>query len=201
MFLVIVNAAAIHGTTPNGVVYEVVAFLVGYREATFRSLIQRATDVLLSPGDKGALPIAHGTSAAGTTPRSLAGRSRSGAPCWRRSPPAAHRASQRAPGRRADDRLCRVAPPSREPNRASARSEQERSGFLRARQGVRVPLLLFIAPLPAVHLQGVSVCSKAALRSSTPAPCNRQLTRLLPRAEMMCSEAADPIAAEGGGFS
>lgn len=52
MFLVIVNAAAIHGTTPNGVVYEVVAFLVGYREATFRSLIQRATDVLLSPGDK-----------------------------------------------------------------------------------------------------------------------------------------------------
>lgn len=52
IFLVIVNAAAVHGTSPNGVVYEVVAFLVGYREATFRSLIQRATDVLLSPGDK-----------------------------------------------------------------------------------------------------------------------------------------------------
>jgi hypothetical protein len=56
MFLVIVNAAAVHGTTPNGVVYEVVAFLVGYREATFRSLIQRATDVLLSPGDKRSPP-------------------------------------------------------------------------------------------------------------------------------------------------
>jgi hypothetical protein len=56
MFLVIVNAAAVHGTTPNGVVYEVVGFLVGYREATFRSLIQRATDVLLSPGDKRSPP-------------------------------------------------------------------------------------------------------------------------------------------------
>jgi hypothetical protein len=56
MFLVIVDAAAVHGTTPNGVVYEVVAFLVGYREATFRSLIQRATDVLLSPGDKRSPP-------------------------------------------------------------------------------------------------------------------------------------------------
>lgn len=56
MFLVIVDAAAVHGTTPNGVVYEVVAFLVGYREATFRSLLQRATDVLLSPGDKQSPP-------------------------------------------------------------------------------------------------------------------------------------------------
>ncbi len=56
MFLVIVNTAATHGTTPNGVVYEVVAFLVGYREATFRSLIQRATDVLLSPGDERSAP-------------------------------------------------------------------------------------------------------------------------------------------------
>lgn len=65
MFLVIVNAAAIHGTTPNGAVYEVVAFLVGYREATFRSLIQRATDVLLSPGDKTSPP---------DRPRDLEGR-------------------------------------------------------------------------------------------------------------------------------
>jgi hypothetical protein len=56
MFLVIVDAAAVHGTTPNGVVYEVVAFLVGYREATFRSLLQRATDVLLSPGEKKSPP-------------------------------------------------------------------------------------------------------------------------------------------------
>lgn len=56
MFLVIVDAAAIRSTAPNGAVYEVIAFLLGYREATFRSLLQRATDVLLSPGDKRSPP-------------------------------------------------------------------------------------------------------------------------------------------------
>jgi hypothetical protein len=36
--------------------YYVLAFLVGFREATFRSLIKRAADVLLGPGDPGAPP-------------------------------------------------------------------------------------------------------------------------------------------------
>jgi hypothetical protein len=49
MFSVIVNTAAVKAQQTNGAVYEVVAFLLGYREATFRSLIQRATDLLLSP--------------------------------------------------------------------------------------------------------------------------------------------------------
>lgn len=60
MFLVIVDAAAVHRTTPNDPIYEVVAFLVGYREATFRGLIQRATDVLLSPGDTGGSSASEG---------------------------------------------------------------------------------------------------------------------------------------------
>lgn len=33
------------------IVYFIVAFLVGYREETFRELIKRATDLLLSPGE------------------------------------------------------------------------------------------------------------------------------------------------------
>jgi hypothetical protein len=49
MFAVIVEATATSPQHTNGTVYEVVAFLLGYREATFRSLIQRATDLLLSP--------------------------------------------------------------------------------------------------------------------------------------------------------
>lgn len=62
MFLAIVDAAAVRRTTPNDPVYEVVAFLVGYREATFRGLIQRATDVLLSPGGKGGSSASEGAS-------------------------------------------------------------------------------------------------------------------------------------------
>ena len=37
-------------SAPSAVVFDLVAFLVGYREAVFRELLQRATDVLLKPG-------------------------------------------------------------------------------------------------------------------------------------------------------
>lgn len=37
------------------IIYYVLAFLVGYREETFRELIQRATDLILSRGDKAVL--------------------------------------------------------------------------------------------------------------------------------------------------
>ncbi len=50
MFLVIVDSAAAQPKNMNAAVFDVVAFLVGYREETFRSLIKRATDLLLSPG-------------------------------------------------------------------------------------------------------------------------------------------------------
>jgi hypothetical protein len=50
LFFVAVNTASTRGGKVNDPVYEVIAFLVGYREATFRSLIQRATDLLLSSG-------------------------------------------------------------------------------------------------------------------------------------------------------
>jgi hypothetical protein len=36
---------------PNSLLYYLVAFLVGYREETFRELIKRLVDVILSPGD------------------------------------------------------------------------------------------------------------------------------------------------------
>lgn len=49
MFLVIVDSAAAQPKNMNAAVFDVVAFLVGYREETFRSLIKRATDLLLSP--------------------------------------------------------------------------------------------------------------------------------------------------------
>ncbi len=51
MFLVIVDSAAAQPKHMNAAVFDVVAFLVGYREDTFRSLIKRATDLLLSPGE------------------------------------------------------------------------------------------------------------------------------------------------------
>jgi hypothetical protein len=38
-------------TTVNATVFDVVAFLVGYREQSFRELIKRATDLLLRPAD------------------------------------------------------------------------------------------------------------------------------------------------------
>jgi hypothetical protein len=49
LFLVIVDTATTRSGPKTSAVFYVVAFLVGYREATFRSLIQRATDLLLAP--------------------------------------------------------------------------------------------------------------------------------------------------------
>jgi hypothetical protein len=40
-------------TTPRNLLYYVVAFAVGYREETFRALLRRLLDVLLSPGEPG----------------------------------------------------------------------------------------------------------------------------------------------------
>lgn len=51
LFLVIVESATTRSGPKTSAVFYVVAFLVGYREATFRSLIQRATDLLLAPGE------------------------------------------------------------------------------------------------------------------------------------------------------
>jgi amino acid transporter len=47
ILVVIVSAANKTGQTPNRAFYDVVAFLVGYREETFRALIKRGTDVIL----------------------------------------------------------------------------------------------------------------------------------------------------------
>src|SRR6266849_7638069 len=38
---------------PNNLLYYVIAFLVGYREETFRELIKRLVDVILTPGPGG----------------------------------------------------------------------------------------------------------------------------------------------------
>lgn len=59
LFLVILNAASTPPPflAPNGtstaldlVIYYALAFLLGYREATFRELIKRVTDIILQPG-------------------------------------------------------------------------------------------------------------------------------------------------------
>lgn len=41
---------------PSFLLYYLIAFLVGYREETFRELIKRLVDVILSPGNGGAAP-------------------------------------------------------------------------------------------------------------------------------------------------
>lgn len=43
--------AARHSTSAAAITYLVVAFVVGYREETFRTLVKRVVDILLSPGD------------------------------------------------------------------------------------------------------------------------------------------------------
>jgi hypothetical protein len=62
-FLIFVGVIQASGNTPTVttaasgsnavkvIVYLLVAFVVGYREETFRTLIQRVVDILLSPGD------------------------------------------------------------------------------------------------------------------------------------------------------
>jgi len=50
------------------VVFYVVAFLVGYREETFRELVKRATDLILKPGEKSAPGPAVAITAVGNRP-------------------------------------------------------------------------------------------------------------------------------------
>lgn len=47
ILVVVVSAANRSGQAPNHIFYDVVSFLVGYREETFRALIKRGTDVIL----------------------------------------------------------------------------------------------------------------------------------------------------------
>jgi hypothetical protein len=48
------------GPVPTNLLYYLVAFLVGYREETFRELIKRLVDIILAPGDgKAAPPTIH----------------------------------------------------------------------------------------------------------------------------------------------
>ena len=54
-------------TTVNATVFDVVAFLVGYREQSFRELIKRATDLLLRPADTPPTPPAATPPTATTT--------------------------------------------------------------------------------------------------------------------------------------
>lgn len=64
ILIVILNSAGASSSTTSlskasatsesrRVLFEVVAFLVGYREETFRALMKRVLDVIISPGDAG----------------------------------------------------------------------------------------------------------------------------------------------------
>src|SRR6266566_4163100 len=49
------------GASPtDNIIYYLVAFIVGYREEVFRSLLQRLADVILTPGDAGPAPGSNG---------------------------------------------------------------------------------------------------------------------------------------------
>jgi len=52
IFVVVLQAAGSPSRTHEPLIYYLVAFLVGYREATFRELMKRATAMLLSPSDQ-----------------------------------------------------------------------------------------------------------------------------------------------------
>jgi hypothetical protein len=56
IFVVVVDATGAQAKTSGNLVYYLIAFLVGYREATFQMLIQRATDVLFTSTDKPTKP-------------------------------------------------------------------------------------------------------------------------------------------------
>jgi hypothetical protein len=45
---------------PTNLLYYLVAFLVGYREETFRELIKRLVDIILSPGNGAGAPAKTG---------------------------------------------------------------------------------------------------------------------------------------------
>lgn len=53
VFIVVIRTVDTHAPTTagtGGATFDLVAFLVGYREAVFRELLRRAVDILLSPG-------------------------------------------------------------------------------------------------------------------------------------------------------
>ena len=53
IFIVVIRstgASAPATTSTGGAAFDLVAFLVGYREAVFRELLRKAVDILLSPG-------------------------------------------------------------------------------------------------------------------------------------------------------
>jgi len=50
IFIAVIDATGARARDHRSVVYYLVAFLIGYREETFRNLIKRATDVLIGPG-------------------------------------------------------------------------------------------------------------------------------------------------------
>jgi hypothetical protein len=58
VFFVLSDTATTGSTAVNATAFDVVAFLVGYREETFRDLIKRATDLLLKPADTAPAPPA-----------------------------------------------------------------------------------------------------------------------------------------------
>jgi hypothetical protein len=61
VFFVLSDTALAGRTTTNATAFDVVAFLVGYREESFRELIARATDLLLRPAETAAAPPRTGT--------------------------------------------------------------------------------------------------------------------------------------------
>lgn len=53
IFVVVTNASGARPNTSGALVYDLVAFLVGYNEQNFHDLIKRATDALFSSGSAG----------------------------------------------------------------------------------------------------------------------------------------------------
>jgi hypothetical protein len=52
VFVVVINATGTQPRLTSTLAYDLVAFLVGYREDTFRDLVGRATDILLLRRDR-----------------------------------------------------------------------------------------------------------------------------------------------------
>lgn len=66
VFFVLSDTASAGATAINVTVFDVVAFLVGYREESFRELIKRVTDLLLRPAEPVAKPVQPDGQARGT---------------------------------------------------------------------------------------------------------------------------------------
>ena len=65
MFIVLNQAATTRHVPANGVFYAMLAFVLGYREQSFRALVTRLIDTIILPPDKP--PTSHaGTSRADT---------------------------------------------------------------------------------------------------------------------------------------